>query len=100
MKYKCQINYINLSKSKPRQNGYRKKRITLKTFIGLLQHDINEINTNKIMKHLVKRRDVIITTANKGGAAVTMGTENYIKEVNCQLSHKNNYKILQTDPIL
>ena len=26
-----------------------------------------------------------------------MDTENYIKEANCQLSDKNNYKTLQTD---
>ena len=34
------------------------------------------------MKHLAKRRDIIITTADKGGAEVVMDTENYIKETN------------------
>ena len=52
------------------------------------------------MKHLAKRRDTIITTADKDGAVVIMGTENYINEANRRLSHKNNYKILQTDPTL
>ena len=52
------------------------------------------------MKHFAKRRDIIITTADKGGAVVIMNTENYIKEANRQLSDKNNYKILQTDPTL
>ena len=42
---------------------------------------------------------LIITTADKGGAVV-MYTENYIKEVNCQLSDKSNYKTLQPDPTL
>ena len=51
------------------------------------------------MKHLVKRSDIIITTADKGGAVVT-DTENYIKESTRQLSDKNSYKILQTDPTL
>ena len=29
-----------------------------------------------------------------------MGTENYIKEANPQLSGKNNYKVPETDPTL
>ena len=52
------------------------------------------------MKHLAKRRDIIITTTDKGGAVVILDTENYIKEVNCQLSNKKNYKTLRTDPTL
>ena len=87
---------------------------TLKTFIDLVQHDINELKIKKVkspksnlsngekeaMKHLAKRKDIIITTADKGGAVVIMDTENYIKEANYQLSDKNNYKTLQTDPTL
>ena len=52
------------------------------------------------MKYLAKRRDIIITTADKGGAVVIMNTENYIKEANRQLSDKNNYKTLLTDSTL
>ena len=52
------------------------------------------------MKYLAKRIGIIITTADKVGEAVIMDTENYIKEANCQLSDKNNYKTLQTDSIL
>ena len=58
----------------------------LKTFIDLVQHDINEIKIKKVknpksillngeqeaMKHHAKRRDIIITTADKGGTVVTM----------------------------
>ena len=51
------------------------------------------------MKHLVKRRDIIINIADKGGTLV-MNTEDYIKEPTRQLSDKNSYKILQTDPTL
>ena len=73
-----------------------------------MQHDINEIKTKKIknpkcslsngeqeaMKHLVKRKDIIISIAEKGG------TENYVKEPTRQLSDKKSYKILQTDSTL
>ena len=52
------------------------------------------------MKHLAKRRDIIVTTADKGCAVVILDTENYIKEANPQLSDKNNCKTLQTDPTL
>ena len=49
------------------------------------------------MKYLPKTRDIIITTAGKGGAVVIKDTENYIEEVKSQLSDKFSYKILQTD---
>ena len=52
------------------------------------------------MKHLSKRRDIIIAIADKGGVVVIMDTENYIKEANRQLFDKNNYKTLQINPIL
>ena len=48
------------------------------------------------MEHHAKRRNLIITTADEGGAVVIMDTENYIKEANRQLSDKNNYNLLQT----
>ena len=77
---------------------------TLKTFIDLVQFDINEIKAKKVknlksyplngeqeaLKHLAKWSDKTITTAEKDGAVVIMDTENYIKEP--------NYKILQTEP--
>ena len=52
------------------------------------------------MKHLAKLKDINTSTADKGGAVVIMDTENYIKEVNAQLSDQINYKMLQTDPTL
>ena len=52
------------------------------------------------MKYLAKWRDIIITTADEGSAIVNLDNENYIKETNRQLPDKNDYKILQTDPIL
>ena len=87
---------------------------TLKTFIDLVQHDLNELKTKKVknhknnlsngeqeaMKHLAKRWDLIIITTDKGNAVVIMDTENYIKEANRPLSDKSNYKTLQIEHTL
>ena len=40
------------------------------------------------MEELAKRKDLIITNADKGGAKVIMNTDCYIKEANRQLSDK------------
>ena len=47
-----------------------------------------------------KRKDLIITNADKGGAVVIMDTDSYIKEANRQLSDKASYKQLTQDPTL
>ena len=52
------------------------------------------------MEDLTKRKDIIITNADKGGAVVIMDVENYVNKANCQLSDKRNYKNLQKDPKL
>ena len=52
------------------------------------------------MENLAKRKDFIITNADKGGAMVIMGTGRYIKEANRQLSDKANYRQLTQDPTL
>ena len=54
----------------------------------------------KAMEELAKRKDIIITNADKGGAVVIMDVEKYINEANRQLSDKRNYKKLQEDPTL
>ena len=41
-----------------------------------------------------------MTTADKDDVVVVLDTENYIKEAYLQLSDKNDYKTLQTDPTL
>ena len=51
-------------------------------------------------EELAKRKDNIITNADKGSAAVIMDTEKYINKANHQLSDKLNYKTLQEDPKL
>ena len=52
------------------------------------------------MEKLTKRKDIVITNADKGGAVVIMDMEKYINEANRQLSNKRNYKKLQKDPTL
>ena len=52
------------------------------------------------MEELAKRKDLIITNADKGGAVVIMDTDSYIKEANRQLSDKASYKQLTQDPTL
>ena len=54
----------------------------------------------KAMEELAKRKDIIITNADKGGAVVIMDVENYINKANRQQSDKLNYKKLQEDPTL
>ena len=43
------------------------------------------------MEELAKRKDVIITNADKGGAVVIMDVEKYINKANRQLSDTRNY---------
>ena len=52
------------------------------------------------MEELAKRKDLIITKADKGGAVVIMDADSYIKEANQQLSDKASYKQLTQDPKL
>ena len=54
------------------------------------------------MEELAKRKDLIITSLDKGGTIVIMDTKNYnyIKEANQQLSDKANYKQLTKGTIL
>ena len=52
------------------------------------------------MEELTKRKDLIITNADKGAAVVIMDTDSNIKEANQQLSDKASYKQLTQDPTL
>ena len=52
------------------------------------------------MAELAKGKDIIITSADKGGPVVIMDVEKYINKANHQLSDKRNYKALQEDPTL
>ena len=52
------------------------------------------------MEELAKRKDLMITNVDKGGTAVIMDTNSYIKESNRQLSGKASYKQFTQDPTL
>ena len=52
----------------------------------------------KAMEELAKRKDIIITNADNGGAVVIMDVEKYISEAHRQLCDKRNFKMLQEDP--
>ena len=52
------------------------------------------------MEDLAKRKDLIITNADKGGTVVIIDTDSYIQEANRQLSDKTSYKQLTEDPTL
>ena len=85
---------------------------TVSTYIDLVENDINALMkqpTKKLrsnltykehtaMEELTKRKDLIITNADKGGTVVIMDTDSYIKEANRQLSGKASYKQLNSRP--
>ena len=52
------------------------------------------------MEELTKRKDIIITNVDEGGAVVIMDVEKYINEASRQPSDKRNCKMLQEDPAL
>ena len=54
----------------------------------------------KALEKLAKRKDIILTHADKGGAVVIMDVEKHINQANHQLSDKRNCKRLQEDPTL
>ena len=50
------------------------------------------------MEELAKRKDIVITNADKGGALVT--TEKYTNEANCHIFDKSNWMSSQEDSTL
>ena len=49
------------------------------------------------LQNLYKREDIIITKADKGGAAVIVDVADYVQEANRQLDNKEFYKKTTTD---
>ena len=92
----------------------KETRHTVSAFIDLVENDINALmkqSTKRLkfnltykehaaMEELAKRKDLIITNADKGGAVVIMDTDSYAKEANRQLSDKASYKQSTQDPTL
>ena len=52
------------------------------------------------MEELAKRKDIVITNADKGGALVIMDAEKYTNEASRQLFDKSNWMSLQEDSTL
>ena len=87
---------------------------TVSTYIDLVENYINALMkepTKKLksnltykehvaIEELAKKKDLILTNADNGGAVVIMDTDSYIKEANRQLSDKASYKKLTQDPTL
>ena len=79
-----------------------------------LKNDVTNVKTRKTKQkklNLTKEEktateevtegtNIIITNADKGGAVVIMNTDDYINEVNGQLSDEDSYKQLPNDPTL
>ena len=85
---------------------------TVETFIEAFKNELqkeehvrklpeNNLTKNEIqaLKDLSIRDDIIITEADKGGAAVIIDADDYINEVNQQLNNKEFYKEIPDDPI-
>ena len=87
---------------------------TVKTFVEDFTRQINnsiqDVNKKKspqknltkqeegALKDLMKRNDIIICNADKGGAVVILDVKVYIKEAERQLSDETFYKKLPSDP--
>ena len=63
-----------------------------------LPHDNLTKKQREALKELSTREDMIITQADKGGATVIWGIEEYLKEANVQLNNEEFYHELPADP--
>ena len=61
-----------------------------KTFKPKQPHQNLNKGEKKATKELSKKKNIIITNANKGGAFVTVDMNDYIKKTECQLNDKDN----------
>ena len=89
-----------------------KNHLTIETYIEATEKELKQqgdISENKgynnlskveriAMKELGDHTDIIITKADKGGAAVIMDVKYYINEAHRQLNSKDHCKILNKDP--
>ena len=91
------------------RNGlYEKWNHTVLTYIEATQRELEKEQTKMkekpynnhrtSMKELSDQEDIIITKADKGGAVVTVGVKDYIKEAERQLNNSKNYRKLQEAP--
>ena len=85
---------------------------TVATFLESFSDNINKsiddnsrkgsVNLDKAesqaLKDLMKRDDIVICNADKGGAVVILDVKDYVKEAMRQLGDTNFYKVLPNDP--
>ena len=64
-----------------------------------LPHDNLTRKQREALKKLLQRNDLIITRADKGGAIVIWGIDEYLKEANSQSSNTEFYEELLIDPL-
>ena len=64
-----------------------------------LPHDNLTRKQREALKKLSQRNDLIITRADKGGAMVIWGIDEYLKEANSQLSNTEFHEELLIDPL-
>ena len=92
----------------------RNNDITIQTFELAVKNDIREyitkhndkfilhdnlnINERKCLNNLKKNTNIIITRADKGGATVIRGIEQYLEEAYTHLNNEQFYKELPSDP--
>ena len=50
------------------------------------------------MQELQSRKDILVTYADKGGSAVILDVEDYVKKAERQLNNKENYRKINYDP--
>ena len=50
------------------------------------------------MQELQSRKDIVVTYADKGGSAVILDVEDYVKEAERQLTNKENYRKINYYP--
>ena len=58
------------------------------------------IKERKAVQELQSRNDILITDADKGGAAVILDVEDYVKAAERQLNNKENYRKIITTLLL
>ena len=69
-----------------------------KTFKPKQPHPNLDKGEREAIKELSKRKDIIITNADKGGAVVIVDTNDCITKAERQLNDKDNYHILPQNP--
>ena len=80
------------------RSSKQERRISNKRKADKTEKQARQKRERDALKELSERTDVLITNADKGGAAVIWETKAYINEANRQLNVTSSYKKLLNDP--